>query len=916
MGLVSSLNNAVTGLNVNQQNLNILSQNIANANTPDYSTQIANQQASFINGIPQGVSIANITRKVNEFLTAQVRVQTSSTSSADIVESYYQRVVNLLGQPGGTNSLDQNTNAFFAALQNMANVPSTSAQTAVANAANTLAAQVSGLASSIQSLRLQADTEIGNGVNTVNTLLKKLHSLNTSLERANATNENQSGLLDERDAALRQLSEYFDISALFQLDGTVTVNTSSGVSLVGANLTQLSYTPSPAAQTFIENGPLGAMQVISYDQDGAQAGRPVTLITSGVSGTNGSDSTISSLITSGKFGALVEARDKLLPSILSQLDEFASTLRDEFNKINNAGVSYPTPNSYTGERLIGGNQLNAYSGSIRIALLNSDGSPLASPYADEPYGLQPLTLDLSTLDTGNGPGKVSNDGLINAINEYFGQPEAKLKLGDLNNIQLALASNSVPDSGNTVSFDFSLNNLSKNSAKFFVTGATVFDSTGATIDSSPTLDVPSFALESTNTFQTTAGSALVTVTSASTNNLVEGDVIYLPAVSPTSTIGGFSTDRLSGYFKVKNISGNTFQIEVTGVDATTITNDSLNASGMEALSTYATSAAGSTSRTGVNGLVTADLSANSTSPFYTIQANVATVDANGNIQTSTVTYRIGAATNGARNDLFGAQSQVGLGTIVQPTSGGVQLTASLVDANGNAIQKVNGIYGNKQGYLKIAANDSTKSLVVDSLSSKQLGVPNSSGVATGTNQGFSQFFGLNNFFKMNKAIATGDTLAGSALNFAVTKRISSNPTYISIGKLAQSNQPADSTQPANYTYRMNAGDNSISQQLAGLSTLSVNFDAAGGLPNLGTTLSQYSGLIIAQTSTNLTNASNIKNDAQTLLDGFTKESQNISGVNLDQELANTVIFQNAYSASTRVITVVSTLFQDLLGVIR
>lgn len=908
MGLISSLNNAISGLNVNQQNLNILSQNIANANTPGYSTQVANQQAAFINGNPQGVSIASITRKVNEFLTAQVRVQTTTASAADTVQSYYQRVINLLGQPGGTNSVDQNVNALFTALQNMANVPSASAQTTVVNAALTLASQISGLASSVQNLRLQADSEIGNSVNTVNTILKKLHSLNTSLERAAATNENQAGLLDERDTALQQLAQYMDISTLFNIDGSVTVNTTSGATLVGTNLAQLTYQSAPSVQTFLENGSMSALQLITYDQDGKPIGKPATLVTSGVSGTNGSDSTVSSNITSGTFGALFEVRDKVLPNILAQLDELASTMRDEVNKLQNSGTSYPIPNSYTGERLVSGTQQSAYSGSIRIALLNSDGSAMASPYADEPYGLQPFTLDLSTLDTGNGPGNVSTDGLINAINQYFGQPQPKLKLGDLNNIQLALSSDSVPGAGDQLVFDFSLNNISNNSAQFFVTGATVLDSNGAVVDANPTLNMPSLALSD---YATTSGSNDVQITTTGTNTLADGDVIYLPP--PAAGVGGLTTGQLSGYFTVSNVSGNSFTITTTGAAAGTTANA---APGVSALTTYATADAGETMRTGSNGLITADLSSNNSSPYYTVQATVATVDANGNVVTSTVSYRVGAQAAGARNDLFGAESQTGQGTIVQPTSGAAMLTASLVDVNGNAVLKTNGLYGNRQGYLKIAANSSGSSVAIDTLDSKQLGTPNNSGIIAGTNQGFSQYFGLNNFFKTNKLTSTGDTLAGSAVNFAVTKTISSNPTFISIGKLVQSNQPADSNAAANYTYRVNSGDNSISQLFAGLSTKSLSFDAAGGLSNISTTLSQYSGLIIAQTSTNLTNANNLKNDSNTLLNGFTEQAQNISGVNLDQELANTVIFQNAYSASTRVITVVSTLFQDLLSVIR
>lgn len=914
MGLISSLNNAVSALSVNQQNLSVLSQNIANVNTPNYSAQVLNQQASFINGIAQGVSVADITRKVNDFLVAQIRTQSTTSAGADVTQTYYQQIENLLGQPGGTNSVDQNINALFTAVQTMANTPGVSAQTAVINAATTLASQISGLANSVQGLRLQADTEIANSVNTINSDLKKLYSLNSSLQHAAATGENQSGLLDDRDTTLRDLAQYMDIQTLIAPDGSVSVNTASGLTLVSSNLVQLSYSHAASNQTFNTNTALSALTASTYDQDGLAVGTVQTLVTKGVSGTNGSDSTITSKILDGKIGALIKVRDQLMPSILGQLDQLAATLRDQVNLVNNAGTSVPAPSSYTGERLTLGSSVSTYSGSMRIALLDQNGSPIASSYADEPNGMPPLTLDLSTLDTGNGAGKLSTDGIIHAINQYFAQPQAKFETGNLNNVQLALSSDSVPASGNLVNFDFSLNNISKDNAKFFVTGMTVADSTGAAVDSNPTLSVPTIALDSTNTFSTTAGSNLVTVKVGSGATLPnEGDTIYIPPVSPASTVGGIATGLISGYFKVQNAANGTFEIAIPGIDATTVTTATLGATGATAMTSYSTAAAGTTVRTGKNGLITADLSANPNSAYYTVTADIATIDNNGNVKTSTVTYRVGATTAGARNNLYGVRSATGNGgTVVQPTGGGTKLTASLVDADGNALQTKNGLYGNAQGYLKIAASNSTTSVVIDSMNSKELG-NNGSG---GTNTGFANYFGLNNFFKSNQLTATGDTLAGSAVNFAVNKRLTNNPTLISMAKLVQSNQPADSSLAPNYTYRVNAGDNSIAQQLAGLATGSINFGAAGGLPNVGTTFSQYAGLIIAQTSANLKNATNASTDSQTLLDGFTKQSQNVSGVNLDQELANTVIFQNAYGASTRVVTVVSQLFQDLLGIIR
>src|SRR6185295_12906205 len=100
MGLAITLNNALSGLNVSQQSLTVLSQNIANANTPGYSRQIISQQPVYLDGIPSGVSINEITRQVDDFLERSVRSQNAVTAQAITANSYADRIQLLFGQPG------------------------------------------------------------------------------------------------------------------------------------------------------------------------------------------------------------------------------------------------------------------------------------------------------------------------------------------------------------------------------------------------------------------------------------------------------------------------------------------------------------------------------------------------------------------------------------------------------------------------------------------------------------------------------------------------------------------------------------------------------------------------------------------------------------------------------------------------
>lgn len=897
MGLTSAISTAVSGLNINQQQLDTLSQNISNANTPNYSNEVVNQQAEFAAGQPEGVSVASISRQIDLYLDSAVRSQTSNSSAASIVQNYYNQLQTLLGQPGSNGTVDKNLDTFFTSLQDVANSPSATTETTAVNAGVTVATQLSGLATSVQNLRLQADNDITSAINSVNSDLKNLYNLNNALTSATSAGQNTSGLLDERDAALNGIAQYIDIEPVFQKDGEVALSTTSGVSLLGNGLGQLSYTPLISTQTLINNGAIAPIEVTTTDSAGNVVGNPSYLATGGVS------SQVTTSLTGGKIQALLSLRDTILPNVLDQFDSLAGALRDQVNSITNAGTSFPPPNSYTGQRAVTGLQSSTYTGDLRIAVLGTNGAAVSSPYADEPNGLQPLTLDLSTLNYGQGNGVLSVNNLISAINQYYGPPQNKAEIGNINNVQLQLASNTVPASGNTLNLGFSLNNISSSNANFYVSGVTVLDSSGTTIASTATTGitntVPQFAL---STYVASAANT-VTITTSGKNTLTNGETVYLSPLSTPVTVGGVSSNNISGYFTVSNVTGNSFDVTVSGIAANPTP---VSAVGANVFPPYATVNSGQTISTQSNGTISADISANASSPYYTVQANIATLDASGNVKTSTVSYRVANSLSGVMNNLIGATSATGNGAIVVPSTTQPLATATLVDANGNPLNASNSSYGNQQGYLKISAGKSTQSIAIDELDSKE----------ALTGQGFSQYFGLNNFFAPNNLTASGDTVANSALNLSVNSALVNNPSLLSTASLAAGNQPASASVAPNFTYQVTAGDNSVAQKLAGIATQTVSFNAAGNLPATSTTLAQYAGEIISNVSTNTTNATNSANDSQTLLNGFTTRAQNISGVNLDQELANTVIYQNAYSASARVITVIGTMFTDLMTILQ
>lgn len=110
------------------------------------------------------------------------------------------------------------------------------------------------------------------------------------------------------------------------------------------------------------------------------------------------------------------------------------------------------------------------------------------------------------------------------------------------------------------------------------------------------------------------------------------------------------------------------------------------------------------------------------------------------------------------------------------------------------------------------------------------------------------------------------------------------------------------------------GDNTNVANLANLSTLKILYRGANNAPS-ETLLGGYSKM--ASNVGLYTYGTQIKLDAQqSVLDQVNQRMDSISGVNLDEEAANLMRYQQAYQAAAQMIQVSNTLFDTLIGVIR
>ncbi|WP_417450839.1 flagellar hook-associated protein FlgK [Kordiimonas sp.] len=100
-----------------------------------------------------------------------------------------------------------------------------------------------------------------------------------------------------------------------------------------------------------------------------------------------------------------------------------------------------------------------------------------------------------------------------------------------------------------------------------------------------------------------------------------------------------------------------------------------------------------------------------------------------------------------------------------------------------------------------------------------------------------------------------------------------------------------------------------------IETSLVNFAEAGELKPSAVTLSQYVARFLGNAGLQALRAENLEADNIALQQEVAQRNADVSGVNMDEELANLIVYQNAYSAAARVLSSVQELYDNLLAVV-
>lgn len=306
------LSTAISGLQASQNALRTSGHNISNANTAGFNRQQVNyltnpeSAAGSAGYIGNGVTTESIQRVVSQFVTTQLRMDTSAYNQLDKFNSNIGKIDKLLADQG--TGLSGSLQSFFAALQNGANDPSSiPARQLVINQAESLGARFNNLHDRLRAVETGVNREVGSVTQQMNSLAASVAKLNQAIaEKSNASQAGQpNDLLDQRDEALRKLSEFVSLQIVQQSDGNVNV--------------------------FIGNGqPLVVGQTVSkFDaRDGGQI-----YLSNGIQSAN-----VTGQISGGQLGGLLQFRTEILNPAMNELGRVALVMMDQFNQLQQQGL--------------------------------------------------------------------------------------------------------------------------------------------------------------------------------------------------------------------------------------------------------------------------------------------------------------------------------------------------------------------------------------------------------------------------------------------------------------------------------------------------------------------------------------------------------------------------------------------------
>lgn len=371
-----------------QQAVDVTSDNIANVNTPGASRQVVNiQQMDPVAGSPfadthftgtfgNGSVVASVQRIHQDSYDALFRGASASQNYYSVEQNQLQALQASFGEPNnGINSYFTAFQTAVSQLVDQVGTGSTSSRSNVLSSAQALAQALNAASNTISQQKAQVVQQAGSVVNTVNGILDKIAALNGQIRALTAVGDNPNTYKDQRDQLIDQLSQYLSTQTSIQPDGSTLV-TVNGQALVNDTLAY--HLAQPVVGVAANGQPAFKVDFASNP--------PAALNAPGIP------------LGSGQLAAFADLYNNKLTAYGQQLDDFASAMSNEVNRITQAGYDQ---NGVAGTALFQPivSSLPISAGNIKIGITNPSQLPVALASTNAGSLVTNLNSANNTVDT-------------------------------------------------------------------------------------------------------------------------------------------------------------------------------------------------------------------------------------------------------------------------------------------------------------------------------------------------------------------------------------------------------------------------------------------------------------------------------------------------------------------------------------
>ncbi|MFB4393820.1 MULTISPECIES: flagellar hook-associated protein FlgK [unclassified Pseudomonas] len=312
--MASLINIGMSGLGAAQSGMYTLGNNIANADVEGYSRQqnVQRTKGSQQYGqvfIGSGTTLADVRRVYNAFLENQLRTTTSLSSDAN---AYLNQISPLdTALSSSDTGITAALKSFFTAMQDASAKPNEDAsRQLLLTSAQQLSKRFNTLSSQLNQQNADINANMASMADQVNKLTATIAQFNDQIARVSAIQGKPNDLLDQRDAAVRQLNKLVG-TQVTEREGSYDIYLPNGQALVLGNTTQnLEVAPNrddPTRMSLVINRGSTKMDI---------------------TGTT----------TGGELGGLLRYRKETLDPALNELGRVALVVSDAINKQLGQGI--------------------------------------------------------------------------------------------------------------------------------------------------------------------------------------------------------------------------------------------------------------------------------------------------------------------------------------------------------------------------------------------------------------------------------------------------------------------------------------------------------------------------------------------------------------------------------------------------